>query len=400
MRTGPAGRVSPLRSWGTVIVAMASSIAVVSGILWGYSPPPAHKPTATVESLRDQPPCLNIGMATNADWDVFSSEDYDLATETTRDLGMGRLRINANWSEVESNPGRYDWTALDMRMRHALDAGLTPLLLVHSVPDGQQVPGPGQITDAHRQFAANYARFAGAVADRYGDDVDGYEIWNEPNLPRFWPDPDVSHYVELIKAAYPAIHAADPTATVISAGLAPADDLRGRIEPVRFLTAFYDLGGNQYADAIGMHPYSHPEMPSHDASWNTFGKLDAIVELMRRNGDGDKKIWLTEYGAPTRPEAADRTVPVEKQAAMIAESYELATAHPAIGPIFIYTLIDNAESSNDPESHFGIYHWDQTPKPAAAAIQEAIRDCVDTGGGSVANPMPELGDQPALGSVS
>ena len=85
---------------------------------------------------------------------------------------------------------------------------------------------------------------------------------------------------------------------------------------------------------------------------------------------------------------------------MIVEAYELADAHPAIGPIFIYTLIDNAESSNDPESHFGIYHWDQTPKPAAAAIQEAIRDCVDSGDGSVTIPGPGLGDPSALGSVS
>lgn len=407
MRTRPADCVSPLRSWGTVVVAMVSSVVLVLGILWGYSPFTALQPTANVASLRDQAPCMEIGMATNADWDKFTSVNYQLATDTTRDLGIGRIRINANWSEVVSAEGVYDWSVLDMRVDHALNAGLTPLLLIHSVPDWQTIPGPGEITELHREFAANYAEFAGAVADRYGQNVDGYEIWNEPNLHKFWPNPDVAHYVTLIRAAYPAIHAADPDATVISAGLAPAVDTYNQIDPVTFLDQFYALGGNDFADAIGMHPYSHPEMPSYVADWNTFGKLGAITDLMRANGDGDKKLWLTEYGAPTQPVDGNRTVSPEMQAAMIVEAYELAAANPAIGPMFIYTLIDNAPASNDPESHFGIYYEDRRPKPAAAAIQEAIAGCVGHGGGdggggggSVEGPLPGGGNLPASGSAS
>ena len=72
-----------------------------------------------------------------------------------------------------------------------------------------------------------------AVARRYGPVVDRYMIWNEPNQP-LWLQPQqecarhrrcspvAPHlYRELVRAAYPAIHAADPGAQVMIGELAP-----------------------------------------------------------------------------------------------------------------------------------------------------------------------------------
>src|SRR5206468_2693683 len=69
--------------------------------------------------------------------------------------------------------------------------------------------------------------FARAVAERYGDRVDRYIIWNEPNLSG-WLRPEggsCKHhrctpvapniYRSLVRGAYPVIHAADPNAQVL-----------------------------------------------------------------------------------------------------------------------------------------------------------------------------------------
>ena len=48
------------------------------------------------------------------------------------------------------------------------------------------------------------------VATRYKGKVSAYEVWNEPNGKVFWdPEPDAAQYTELLKAAYPAIKAAE-----------------------------------------------------------------------------------------------------------------------------------------------------------------------------------------------
>ena len=67
----------------------------------------------------------------------------------------------------------------------------------------------------------------------------------------------------LLQAAYPAIHRADVSATVVSGGLAPHGDLGANPNdprhPVNFLKAMYAAGAKGFFDALGTHPY--PPLP-------------------------------------------------------------------------------------------------------------------------------------------
>lgn len=371
MESRSTSEVSPARSWGTATVVVVVSVTFVLGVLAGVPGFTAFRPGAVETPLGSRAPCMDIGVSGNAAWDRLSDPDYARFTGMTRDLGAGRVRIGANWGEIERVPGVLDWSALDMRIGNAREAGLVPLLVLQSVPDWLTIGvGPASL-GGFRDAAAGFAGFAGQVAVRYGDGIEGYEILNEPNLHRFWPDPDAARYFEVLKAAYPAIHAADPDATVITAGLAPAADGPGSIAPMTFLTTLYGLGLREVSDAIGMHPYSYPEPPSGRSEWNTFRSLAEITELMSANGDGDKEIWLTEYGAPT---GGLRGVSPEAQADAVVEAFELARAADGLGPIFIYTLVDGHASRMDPEYHFGLYYEDLRPKPAVGALQRAVAE--------------------------
>ena len=106
------------------------------------------------------------------------------------------------------------------------------------------ITGPGPLWSSRRAERGDarwdpdpalFADFAGAVAARYGDRVDRYVIWNEPNLGS-WLRPQAAcfgkvctpvspHlYRGLVRAAYPAIHAADPGAQVLIGAMSSRGD--------------------------------------------------------------------------------------------------------------------------------------------------------------------------------
>ena len=89
---------------------------------------------------------------------------------------------------------------------------------------------------------------------------------------------------------------------------------RGPDAPRRFLDRVYDSGAMDVVDAIAYHPYSFPDLPSQRTGDNGFiDQLRRVREVMVDHGDGDKKVWLTEFGfaharratRPARPPGAD-----------------------------------------------------------------------------------------------
>lgn len=312
--------------------------------------------------------CPKLGIAGPAAWEGMTEEEFREMLEEQVTLGATWIRISASWHEIERYQGYLYWEGLDMRIEAAVDAGLRPLLLIHTLPTwvtGFGVTGSGA--------AEEYGNFAGAVAQRYGRDVEAYEVWNEPNIERFWPDPDPAAYAELLVDAVPKIRAADPTATVIAGGMAPASNVPGlSYSGYSFLAGLYELDALSQVDALAMHPYSYPERPSGMSQWNTFRQLASIKALMRSHGDGHKAIWLTEFGAPT---AGEGGVGEREQAAMVSEALRLSWPDPGLGPLFIYTMYDLDFGEEDRESHFGLMYGPGMPKPAFTQLRELAGQC-------------------------
>jgi hypothetical protein len=180
--------------------------------------------------------------------------DADAAVAEWQELGIQQVRIYALWSRIAgpSPSAPDDWAQLDHAVDRIVGAGMKPLLTI---------TGPGPLWSSRRAERgdarwdpdpAAFAEFAGAVAQRYGDRVDRYVIWNEPNLGS-WLRPQAAcfgkvctavspHlYRGLVRAAYPAIHAADPGATVLIGAMSSrGTDLHGEnstLRPMAFLRA-------------------------------------------------------------------------------------------------------------------------------------------------------------------
>lgn len=232
-------------------------------------------------------------------------DDAQLARELARmaEAGFTWVRQPFLWQEIEPDPGVFQWDAYD-RIVAAVDA--TPGLELVALLDGTPAWARHHLAPQH-PFAppasvSAYGAFAGAVASRYADSLTQYQIWDEPNINEHWGqlDPRPAHYVAMLREAYTAIHAVDPSASVIMAALAPTVETGPEnLNEVLYLRAVYEQDGAGFFDAAAGKPYGFDAGPYDrrvaDSIMN-FSRLILMREEMVRQGDGDKPLWGSNFG--------------------------------------------------------------------------------------------------------
>jgi len=160
----------------------------------------------------------------NVELTQYTAEELDHELDRIAAAGFTWVRQTFLWEEVEPEAGQFEWDTYDAIVEAV---GQHEGLQLVAVLDGTPAWARHRLTPNH-PFAppssvATYANFAREAATRYGDSIDYYQIWDEPNIRSHWGgmDPNPAHYVAMLREAYQAIHAADGTSSVITAALAP-----------------------------------------------------------------------------------------------------------------------------------------------------------------------------------
>jgi hypothetical protein len=315
-----------------------------------------------------------FGVATGST--LQNDSPSDLANDLNLDAnaGAGWIRIDINWAQIQAQgPNSYNWWAIDNAVESAESRGMSVLGTIVFTPNWSRPAG----TDAtYVASAAQFAAFAAVAAQHYSAlGVQDFEIWNEPNQIGGWtPKPDVGAYTTLLKDSYTAIKNVDPSATVISGGLSPAASDGTNIAPVDFLRGIYADGGQGSFDAVGMHPYTNPDLPGAPDAWSAwyqmYGTPTSLRSLMIANGDGAKKIWGTEFGAPTSGASG---VSSTFQAETVARGYELWSTYSWAGPLFFYEGRDNGNDAGNAYDNYGFATTGFSLKPSFYSYQTAAR---------------------------
>ena len=331
---------------------------------------PVHVPVILTAAIADSSTTLGI-----SDPGLYQLSPTEIATtlDTLKALGVTDIRVSVPWAAVQPyNASTYDWSKLDAVIDAANARDMGVLGVISATPSwaGALLVGHPDPTD--------YATFASAVATRYQGKISAYEVWNEPNGVTFWSPPDAASYTELLKAAYPAIKAADPSATVIAGVLGAVSTVPGvTLNPVTFVTQMYADGAHGFFDALSYHPYQYTTPFSlGTVADSPLMQTEAIRALMAAAGDGSLKLWATEYGLPTTWGISDA-----QQAGFIHDFVVAWQQIEGAGPMFIHTTRDTATGAFGAEDNFGIFTTDWTEKPAAETIAELTADLAD---GSVA----------------
>jgi hypothetical protein len=290
-------------------------------------------------------------------------------------IGITSVRFDANWHQVQyGGPKVFDWTQLDQAVRSVRAAGMSVGLIIDGCPPWAALAGTSGDSSPPAS-SAQYATWAATVAARYAPQgVSMFEIWNEPNIVRFWqPKPNPAAYTADLVAAYRAIKAVDRSAFVISGGLAPAVTNGTDISPIDFLKAMYAHGAKGSFDALGDHPYTYPALPNTYKTWSAWSQMaqtsPSLRSVMTSNGDGGKQIWITEVGAPS---GGPGGVGQAQQATEFTQAIADAKVTSWIGALYMYSWQDEGTDQTNNEDWFGMLTAGGSTKAAYKAVAAAI----------------------------
>ena len=311
-------------------------------------------------------------------------------------LKPGWVREWLVWSSAEPTPGAVQedvLSRLGARAAALQAAGTQTDLVVVGAPQWASGSSDPLTPPADASAMARFmAKVAGHPAMR--GHIGAYEIWNEEDAPlwmRGAPSPDV--YAGMLRAAYPAIKAADPSATVLVGGLTGND--------YAYLDQLYANGAQGSFDGVAVHTDTAcltkgpsewaRDVPSGRISQFAFTGYREVYRSMVAAGDGDKGVWMTELGWNTSKKRCDvgrfagqkdGGVSEDAQARFLTSAYVCLAADPFVKMAAWFNLQDTgaADELND---RYGLLHADGSSKPAADALLRVARK----GGG----PNPSCG---------
>jgi hypothetical protein len=303
-----------------------------------------------------------------------------------RSAGVTAVRFAINWYAVQPHGRSQNWGATDKLVGNLAAHGIRPVPFIYGSPHwvARRVNWPpvGSAQDVEAWHS-----FLTLAVDRYGPGgaywsrpyarahpgaapmpIQAWQIWNEPNLPKFFPKKGRARkYAKLIRISHSAITAADPGAKVVVAGMPGYV----RTPAWAFLDRLYRVNGiKQYFDATAVHPYS-----ANIDQFRTI--LRNMRHVMAKHHDAGTALWLTELGwGSAQPSPR---WPINKgprgQKRMLQQAFRVVLHRKAawhIGRLFWFDWRDPARGTGHYCSFCdsaGLLRHNHAPKPAYRAYK-------------------------------
>jgi hypothetical protein len=340
-------------------------------------PAAAHAASTMDTGIADDAALLNEpndlrAARTVADWAALGIDDVRIFVQWQAIApGIGDVKAPAGFDSANPNSPGYNWSRVDRAVNLVSAAGMRPMLVITG-------PGPLWASQVPARHNVRYkprpdlfAQFARAAALRYGQAVDRWILWNEPNLP-LWLQPQntckgsrctpyAPHlYRKLVRAAYPAIKTVDPGSTVLFGALAPNGEnstkQNAKTRPLAFIRSmgcvkttlkrdrsgpcqgFKPLTG----DGLAYHPHATTQAPAEpqplldNASIGDLPRLERTLDGtqraggLKKPGGGKFSLYFTEWGYQTRPPDRTRGVSMAKQSRYLQQGAYIAYSDPRV----------------------------------------------------------------------
>ncbi len=193
----------------------------------------------------------------------------DAQLQQVVDAGFKYVRVDFTWDGIERSKGVYGWAVMDPLMARLQARGLRAMAVLAYSNALYTSTGAPNTPGARAGFAA----FAKACAARYARRGVIWEIFNEPNLAGWWPNPNPVDYAALANAATAAIRSASPDEWIVGVSTqTPA----GWNNP--YIQSTFDNGvlahGN--LDALAFHPYTKAAPETMAKEWDTARTMIAM----------------------------------------------------------------------------------------------------------------------------
>ncbi len=318
-------------------------------------------------------------MTFEAPGELLDDSERESTLDEIQSFGVKRVRALVYWRDFSARPNSKrppsfnrahhtaypagTWDRLDRLVESTERRGIElQLTLTGPVPTWATKTKRGHLnTPGAREFG----RWVSAVATRYGDRVDLWSIWNEPNHPEFLK-PQYKHgapaspaiYRKLYRAAEKALHGVPGGSTdkVLFGETAPIGN-QNLVSPLAFLRGATCLNSSYNKtrscakleiDGYAHHAYTRKDGPNFrhpDEDDVSIGALDRLVAALDRAGragviDRGRSIYLTEFGIQSKPDPI-AGVSLRRQAEYLAISERIAYANPRVAAFSQYLMRDD-----------------------------------------------------------
>ncbi len=255
--------------------------------------------------------------------------------KSIEDLRIGAIRVPLQWQSVMIEPGRYDWSTVDLFLKVAQAKQIEVLFSLRTIfkeegKKGRQRRGPIQINPEPLD-KKEWGHFLEALVRRCQGQAVSYEIENEVNERAFWKG-TLKQYLELLSAGYDVIKRADPSARVLPSAMSC-----GILQNIQSgwvgekAWKWHDgwlkpIFSSKKFDVVNVHDYYFPSgVTANELTFRSY--LQHIYDLMKASGLENRPIWMTETGyvsLPTDANGRKDDGSNEKQAEWLREAYHQA----------------------------------------------------------------------------
>ncbi|MDP3449658.1 MAG: beta-galactosidase, partial [Anaerolineaceae bacterium] len=273
-----------------------SLLAIIGfGVYTVATPPPSSRIDGLGIDLLSSPP--------------LTTEAVERQLNAIQQSGVKYVRIEMNWSIIESTQGIYDFSSvlpLDLFFSSAQARGLKSVAVITGFPVYLTTTG---LPLDQQTIGLRWERFIQASVDHYGDQVNYWEIGdqiNTTNSARSLAQSDPAFYSKMLKAASKIIKNTDPNDQVWMGSLVSATASNCAVNPLSFLLEVNAAKAWSMADAVTYQPRrgaTVPELPSESdinlscnasmaaSSASLSAEVQSIQDLARQLGG--KPVYIT-----------------------------------------------------------------------------------------------------------
>ena len=323
-----------------------------------------------------------------------------LAMEMVANAGFGWIRQEFPWEDIEihgpgdfidrrHDPARSAWEKYDHIVDLAQAHDIQVIARLSNPPAWSRAAGDEAGPFAPPDDLDAFGDFVEMVVRRYKGRIHYYQIWNEPNIYPEWGEQpvDAAEYVELLKVAYTRAKAVDPEVVIIAGALAATIELDRHphgLTDVLFLQQMYDAGAAPFFDVLSMQGYglwSGPYDRRMQPRVLNFSRPLYIRDVMVRNGDAHKPVWLSEMAwnalppNSALPPAYGQVTEAQQARYAVQAYYRLQSEWPWLGVASYWFLkqADDREREINPQYYFRLLEPDFTPLPVYDALSDSAR---------------------------
>jgi O-antigen ligase len=354
MRKQMSGRRALI--WGLLALGLSLGLAAVALVIAPLAGDQASLPSV--------PLAADKSLGANVDLSRMDARAREQALEAMEAAGLRWVRQRLPWDATEPQPGIFSWGPWDEIVEAVQAHDLELILVLDGSPawaqgsDGAAAQNPL----APPREVRDFGDWAAIVAQRYGDRVDHYQIWDEPNIAPHWGprEIDPAAYGRLLREGAIRIRAIDPAAVVLAAALAPNVEPGGaNMSDVQFLQALYQQGAQQWFDVVAAQVYGFGRTleEAADQQQLNWQRPTLLRQVMVAHRDEATAIWAVAAGLSGASDAPSH----ERITGAVTQA---RSEWPWLGP-----LLWAAWSPTDVHGEYALVDTQGQPLAAYAAIE-------------------------------